>query len=136
MKVQCSSVTSVAHSDDLLVLTWVSIYWFSRSSPAASFRIYYEVVQLGHRELPAQPQKTPLGISFFPKELFHPPRDFARTMGNVVFESQHFKGGHFAAHERPEDLADDLKKMFGKNGAAFGVVKGLNGYASKPQTKL
>lgn len=77
------------------------------------------------------PQKTPLGVSFFPKEIYHPPRDFVRTLGNVVFESVHSKGGHFAAYEQPENLVNDLKKMFGRGGAAFGVVKGANGYTSK-----
>ena len=32
------------------------------------------------------------------------------------------------AHERPEFLARDLKKMFGRGGGAFGVVGGKNGY--------
>jgi len=32
------------------------------------------------------------------------------------------------AHEKPELLAKDLRTMFGKEGGAFGVVKGLNGY--------
>lgn len=57
-----------------------------------------------------------------------PPRDFVRTLGNVVFEGEHSKGGHFAAHEQPELLAGDLKKMFGKGGVAFGAVKYATGY--------
>lgn len=118
------------------VLTWVSIYWFSRSSPAASFRIYYEMVQLGQRNIALAPQKTPLGVSFFPQDIHHHPRDAVRTMGNIVFESEHTKGGHFAAYEEPELLANDLRRMFGKGGGAFGVVKGSNGYAAKLQTKL
>jgi hypothetical protein len=35
---------------------------------------------------------------------------------------------HFAAYERPDAIAKDLKTMFGKGGGAFGVVKGLDGY--------
>jgi hypothetical protein len=42
---------------------------------------------------------------------------------------RHDKGGHFAAHEVPELLVDDLRKMFGKGGPAFGVVSGNKGYA-------
>lgn len=48
---------------------------------------------------------------------------------NLVFESEHSSGGHFAAHEKPQELVGDLRKMFGKGGPAFGVVKGSNGYA-------
>lgn len=50
-------------------------------------------------------------------------------MGNVVFESEHDSGGHFAAHENPEGLADDLRRMFGRGGPAYGVVPGRTGYA-------
>ena len=54
---------------------------------------------------------------------------FLRTLGNVVFESIHSHGGHFAAHEEPEELVRDIRNMFGKGGPAFGVVPGKNGYA-------
>jgi hypothetical protein len=40
-----------------------------------------------------------------------------------VYEKIHPDGGHFAAHERPQELAGDLKEMFGKGGGAFHVVK-------------
>ena len=50
------------------------------------------------------------------------------TMGNVLFESEHEHGGHFAAYENPEGLAEDLRKMFGRGGPAFGVVRGRDGY--------
>ena len=53
---------------------------------------------------------------------------WARTLGNVVFESTHTKGGHFAAHEEPGALAGDLRKMYGKGGKAYNVVKGKDGY--------
>lgn len=69
-----------------------------------------------------------LGLSYFPKDLEVPPRAWGRTLGPVVFESEHEDGGHFAAHERPEQLVGDLRKMFGRGGGAFGVVKGKEGY--------
>ena len=49
-------------------------------------------------------------------------------MGKLVFESEHDAGGHFAAFEVPEKLADDLRKMFGKGGPAYGVVLSKTGY--------
>ena len=52
-----------------------------------------------------------------------------QALGNLVFESEHEHGGHFAAYERPDLLAGDLRKMFGKGGPAFGVVPGREGYA-------
>ena len=69
-----------------------------------------------------------MGISYFPKEIFPAPKSWARTLGRVVSESEHFDGGHFAAHERPDVLVGDIRKMFGRNGPAFAVVPGRNGY--------
>jgi len=71
---------------------------------------------------------VPVGATFFPKELGQTPRAFLRARSNVVFESEHDSGGHFAAYEKPEVLVDDLRKMFGKGGPAAGVVPGHNGF--------
>lgn len=54
---------------------------------------------------------------------------WAHTLGKVVFTGEHEKGGHFAAYEQPEALAEDLRKMFGRGGGAFGVVPGKDGYS-------
>ncbi|KAI0027366.1 Alpha/Beta hydrolase protein [Vararia minispora EC-137] len=114
-------------SDDE-VLTWVSVYWFSSAGPAASLRIYFER-RVASRALDSMPNPTiPLGLSYFPKEIHPYPKTWCRTLGKVVFESEHEGGGHFAAHERPEKLAGDLRRMFGKKGPAFGVVEGHSGY--------
>jgi hypothetical protein len=50
--------------------------------------------------------------------------DVIRAESAVVFESKHVSGGHFAAYEKPEVLVDDLRRMFGKDGPAAGVVPG------------
>ena len=47
-----------------------------------------------------------------------------------MFESEHDKGGHFAAFEGPEKLVGDLRKMYGKGGPAYGVVPGKDGYGA------
>jgi pimeloyl-ACP methyl ester carboxylesterase len=112
------------------ILAWVSIYQFSTAGPGASVRIYYENThsqqELRKRVLEYNGQ-VKLGLSWFPKDLVVPPKVWGRTLGNVVFEGVHDDGGHFAAHERPEMLASDLKKMFGKNGGAEDVVAKLIG---------
>ncbi|KAF7303963.1 EHN domain-containing protein [Mycena indigotica] len=141
--------------DDDEVLTWISIYWFSRAGPAASLRIYYEIAQ--ERGLipsvydPTTQPSIPMGITYFPGEIFGLPRkrvtplsfwsftkqiysqffSWVRRTGNVVFESAHPMGGHFGAYEAPALLADDLRKMFGRNGPAYGVVPKRVGYAAR-----
>ncbi|KAJ7082960.1 Alpha/Beta hydrolase protein [Mycena epipterygia] len=118
--------------DDDEVLTWISIFWFSRAGPAASIRIYFEA---GNRDIAkvfsvTEPRPTiPLGLSHFPKDVVVLPKSWSRGLGNIVYEADHESGGHFAAYEQPEALVDDLRKMFGKGGPAFGVVPGGPGYA-------
>jgi hypothetical protein len=53
-----------------LVLTWISIYWFSRAGPAASLRIYYEIQWIHN----TSPPLIPRGVSYFPHELVDLPR--------------------------------------------------------------
>ncbi|KAK7689789.1 hypothetical protein QCA50_006428 [Cerrena zonata] len=109
------------------VLNWISLYWFSRPGPAASLRIYYEGFNSGDiARLPYVP--VPSGLSLFPMELQRMPKLWAPTICNVVLAVEHDKGGHFAAHEVPEAIADDLRKMFEVGGPAFGVVTGKTGY--------
>ncbi|KAI9839840.1 MAG: hypothetical protein M1819_000030 [Sarea resinae] len=113
------------------VLTWISIYAFSTAGPAASVRIYYECyhqLRYGRTELEGWIPTVPIGLSYFPKEVSVVPKSWGRTMGPVVYEAEYAAGGHFAAHEKPEDIAKDLKAMFGKGGPTYGVVKGKAGY--------
>ncbi|KAJ7081331.1 Alpha/Beta hydrolase protein [Mycena belliarum] len=114
------------------VLTWISIYWFSRAGPTASIRVYLEAENRNFNSIFSITQPTPtipLGISHFPGDSMVFPKSWTRAMGNVVFDGEHDSGGHFAAYERPQELAGDLRKMFGKGGPAYGVVSGKPGYA-------
>jgi len=133
-------------SDPRSVLTWISIYWFSRAGPASSIRIYYEMAKSG--EILLFPKTSiPVGVSFFPKDPVRAPRAYVLVFLNtrdaqdagdlcsllhskarIAFESEHEAGGHFAAYEQPEALVSDLRKMFGRTGPAAGVVPGHTGY--------
>ena len=129
--------SSRSWSDDD-ILTWTSIYYFSRAGPAASNYIYYAIEHAGGPADTSQSQSpftiaqrfcpVPLGISRFPYDLIVLPKLWNQTLGPVVFEQDHDRGGHFAAWENPEALVADLRRMFGKQGGAFGVVAGKSGY--------
>ncbi|KAI4625121.1 uncharacterized protein J4E87_004967 [Alternaria ethzedia] len=116
------------------VLTWVSVYWFSTAGPNAHVRIYYEAQHNPTDLIPNRERTTTwidrvkLGVAHFPKEITVVPRVWAKTLGPLVHESVHDKGGHFAAHERPDVIVADLQKMFGKDGPCYGIVPGKSGY--------
>ncbi|TBU22050.1 epoxide hydrolase [Dichomitus squalens] len=112
------------------VLEWISIYWFSRAGPAGSLRIYHEMSDGGTQEIATSAGWTsvPLGVSYFPAEPAQFPKYWSHTIGKLVFESEHDAGGHFAAFEVPHELADALRRMYGKGGPTHGVVAGKSGY--------
>ena len=110
------------------ILTWISVYQFSTAGPQASVYIYYENMHSHQDIIPrvaASVPNVPLGYSIFPKDLVVPPTSWARTLGPVVFEKRHADGGHFAAHERPEKLAEDLREMFKKGGKLDDILNKL-----------
>ena len=121
------------------ILTWISLYWFSTAGPAANVRIYYEAIH-NNTWLRSDTGKwigqVKLGLAYFPKELTVVPKTWGRTLGPVVFESDNEDGGHLAAYERPKAIARDLKQMFGKDGGAYGVVEGKEGYDSPGGSRL
>ena len=45
-----------------------------------------------------------------------------------MYESENSSGGHFAAWEKPEVIAGDLRIMFGRGGGAYGVVQDRPGH--------
>ncbi|KAG5924581.1 hypothetical protein E4U53_003406 [Claviceps sorghi] len=108
--------TDSYHWTDDEILTWISIYQFSTAGAAASVRIYYERAH-GDPAITAKVSNSyvpnvSLGLSYFPKDLILPPLSWGRAMGPVVYEKVHTSGGHFAAHEVPELLVNDVKAMF------------------------
>ena len=115
------------------ILTWVSIYYFSKPGPAQSSFVYWAIEHhdgLGGNAFVASGQfaDVPVGVSRFPGDLILLPKLWNHTLGPVVFEREHEKGGHFAAWERPDAIVQDLRDMFGRKGGAFGVVTGKTGF--------
>jgi len=57
-------------------------------------------------------ESTPIGVSAFGGEMEMVPRSWVEKTANIVFWQEHERGGHFAAYEKPEVLAEDLVKFF------------------------
>lgn len=108
------------------VLTWISIYQFSKAGANASVRIYYESRNAEQAKTLQASEYIPrvlLGQSYFPKDVAVTPLAWGRALGPVVFQKAHADGGHFAAYERPKELVEDLQTMFGKGGGAYSVTQ-------------
>jgi pimeloyl-ACP methyl ester carboxylesterase len=94
------------------LLANISLYWLS-GAIGSSFWPYYARM---HAPWPIPPGKTvdvPTAYAEFPCEILKPPRSLAaRTYTNISRWSVMQKGGHFAALEQPQALADDIKAFF------------------------
>lgn len=94
------------------ILTHVSLYWFTNTAGSAA-RQYKEDARFNAGEgIAERVNHAPTGVSIF-KNDFHSIRTFAeRDNDQIVFWKEHEVGGHFAAMEVPEVLADDLREFF------------------------
>ncbi|KAF8258642.1 hypothetical protein EI94DRAFT_1790952 [Lactarius quietus] len=112
----------VAWTDDE-VITWVSISWFSRSGPAASVWIYYELARAG--QIVGFPKTSvPVGLSYFPKDLVQSPRTCVRAYHASIFVTDGVGvGGPLCGirEARSTRSVGELWKMFGKSGPAVAV---------------
>ncbi|WP_110951268.1 epoxide hydrolase family protein [Pseudomonas bohemica] len=93
------------------LLSDIALYWFS-GSIQASLRLYKE-----NRQNPlvfdaGEHVETPLGVALFPKELPMPPRSWAERVFDVQRWEHMPRGGHFAALEQPELLAQEIRAFF------------------------
>jgi hypothetical protein len=123
----CDWTDSYQWSDEE-ILTWISIYQFSEAGADASIRLYYEIDNppeatagklSGKMKSFMKYHETPLGLSYFPRDVIVLPSSWGRTLGPVVFEKRHEEGGHFAAYEKPELLVEDLRRMIQNAGIAL-----------------
>jgi len=54
----------------------------------------------------------PFGFARFPREFIKPPREWPERFFDVAHWTDMPRGGHFAALEQPELLAEDIRKFF------------------------
>ena len=103
------------------LLTNLTIYWATQTINS-SIRIYYEAIQvimqamynplvkLNPFDKTDDKVKAPTSLAMFPKDISgDAPREFAERFFNVQQWTEMSKGGHFAALEQPQLLADDIR---------------------------
>ncbi len=102
-------VESVFTRDELL--TNLTAYWVT-GTINSSTRLYYEMRKSAKLPFAEGRIEVPTGVAVFPKELYNAPRAWAERVYNITHWSVFPAGGHFAAMERPAELAADLRKFY------------------------
>jgi pimeloyl-ACP methyl ester carboxylesterase len=93
------------------LLSNVTLYWVTETVHS-SFRLYYESSKAPLHFGPGDFVHVPCAIARFPKEAPFPPRNWVERGYNVQRWTEMPRGGHFAAAEEPELLAEDLRAFF------------------------
>jgi pimeloyl-ACP methyl ester carboxylesterase len=106
----CGGEVERRFSKDQL-LTNVTLYWLT-GTIGSSMRLYAEAraVPLGFAEGRRVP--VPCAVARFPAEAPMPPREWVERAYDVVRWTEMPRGGHFAAMEEPELLAEDIRAFF------------------------
>ena len=93
------------------LLTNITIYWVTQTI-GSSVRMYYDNQRgtwvMGKDEL----VPVPTAVAVFPGEISRPPKEWAERSFNVCRWTEMPSGGHFAALEEPELLAEDVRDFF------------------------
>lgn len=102
------------------LLTNIMIYWATETINS-SFRLYYDAMSAGAMTWISETLKNwigssevPTAFANFPKNILPPPREFAERFFKIKRWTDMPRGGHFAALEEPELLAQDIRAFFGE----------------------
>ena len=93
------------------LMTIVTIYWVTQTI-SSSTRMYFENQK--HLWTMEKDQKvpTPAGMAMFPQEISKPPREWGERSYHVRRWTEMASGGHFAALEEPQLLAEEVRAFF------------------------
>ena len=89
----------------------IALYWLT-GTIGSSVRIYYEEQQHPRPDANARVAGVPAGFARFPKDIVPPPRAWAERFYDVRRWTEMPRGGHFAALEEPELLAEEIRAFF------------------------
>jgi microsomal epoxide hydrolase len=107
----CDGEIERSYTKDEL-LTHIMIYW-ATGTISSSARLYLEdAFQSAPQLSVGQYIEVPAGVATFPKDLTYPPRELGERFLRVARWTEMPRGGHFAALEEPELLAEDIRTFF------------------------
>ena len=106
----CGGDVEKSYTKDEL-LTIVTIYWVTQTI-SSSTRMYFENQKNLWTMEKDQKVPAPAGMAMFPQEISKPPREWGERSYDVRRWTELTSGGHFAALEEPQQLAEEVRSFF------------------------
>ena len=106
----CGGDVEKSYTKDEL-LTIVTIYWVTQTI-SSSTRMYYENQKAVWTMNRDEKVAAPVGMAMFPQEISKPPREWGERSYDVRRWTEMTSGGHFAALEAPQLLAEEVRAFF------------------------
>ena len=106
----CGGDVETSYTKDEL-LTIVTIYWVTQTI-SSSTRMYFENQKNLWTMEKDQKVPAPAGMAMFPQEISKPPREWGERSYDVRRWTEMTSGGHFAALEEPQQLAEEVRAFF------------------------
>ena len=106
----CGGDLEKSYTKDEL-LTIVTIYWVTQTI-SSSTRMYFENQKNLWTMEKDQKVPAPAGMAMFPQEISKPPREWGERSYDVRRWTELTSGGHFAALEEPQQLAEEVSAFF------------------------
>ena len=106
----CGGDVEKSYTKDEL-LTIVTIYWVTQTI-SSSTRMYFENQKNLWAMEKDQKVPAPAGMAMFPQEISKPPREWGERSYDVRRWIEMHSGGHFAALEEPQLLAEEVRAFF------------------------
>ena len=106
----CGGDVEKSYTKDEL-LTIVTIYWVTQTI-SSSTRMYYENQKSLWTMNKDEKVPAPAGMAMFPQEISKPPREWGERSYDVRRWTEMTSGGHFAALEEPQLLAEEVRAFF------------------------
>ena len=106
----CGGDVEKSYTKDEL-LTIVTIYWVTQTI-SSSIRMYFENQKNLWAMEKDQKVPAPAGMAMFPQEISKPPREWGERSYDVRRWTEMHSGGHFAALEEPQLLAEEVRAFF------------------------
>jgi len=94
------------------ILDNVTLYWLTNTA-ISSARLYWEMRNSKAGFFDPRGVPLPTGVSAFRHEIYQAPESWTRAAyPHLVFYRAHDEGTHFAAWEKPQLLAEDMRETF------------------------